>query len=188
MLALADDGYEDRFGDDPFAVPEPRRDPVRRLRGRLAAPVTVWTAWGVGQRPLGLTVSSVMVAEGESGLLMGLLGPLADLLEAIEESGRFLVHVLDADQARLADQMAGRYPIDPFSGQEVGGTTYGPLLVDVAVRAACGFVSRQSMGWSELVAGRIEEISIDPVAQWSPLVHFRSRYVALTPRRPGPQR
>jgi hypothetical protein len=28
----------------PFAVPPERRDPARRLRGRLVAAVTVWTA------------------------------------------------------------------------------------------------------------------------------------------------
>ena len=28
----------------PFTVPPERRDPARRLRGRLVAPVTVWTA------------------------------------------------------------------------------------------------------------------------------------------------
>jgi len=31
-------------GQPPFAVPAERRDPARRLRGRLVAPVTVWTA------------------------------------------------------------------------------------------------------------------------------------------------
>jgi 3-hydroxy-9,10-secoandrosta-1,3,5(10)-triene-9,17-dione monooxygenase reductase component len=31
-------------GQPPFAVPPERRDPTRRLRGRLVAPVTVWTA------------------------------------------------------------------------------------------------------------------------------------------------
>jgi hypothetical protein len=33
----------------PFAVPPERRDPARRLRGRLVAPVTVWTV--VTRRP-----------------------------------------------------------------------------------------------------------------------------------------
>ena len=43
-------------GQPPFAVPAGRRDPARRLRGRLVAPVTIWTA---GRPPggAGLTVS-----------------------------------------------------------------------------------------------------------------------------------
>jgi hypothetical protein len=46
--------------EPPFAVPPERRDPVRRLRGRLVAPVTVWTA---GRPPggAGLTVSSELL-------------------------------------------------------------------------------------------------------------------------------
>ena len=35
---------------DPFATPEEERSPVRRLRGRLAAPVTLWTALETGNR------------------------------------------------------------------------------------------------------------------------------------------
>src|ERR671932_775332 len=59
-------------GQPPFAVPAERRDPARRLRGRLVAPVTVWTA---GHPPggAGLTVSSVLVAEGQPARLLGLL-------------------------------------------------------------------------------------------------------------------
>jgi 3-hydroxy-9,10-secoandrosta-1,3,5(10)-triene-9,17-dione monooxygenase reductase component len=38
---------------DPFAVPDNEKSQVRRLRGRLAATVTLWTAPG----PAGLTVS-----------------------------------------------------------------------------------------------------------------------------------
>ena len=51
-------------GQPPFAVPAGRRDPTRRLRGRLVAPVTIWTA---GRPPggAGLTVSSILVAEGQ---------------------------------------------------------------------------------------------------------------------------
>ncbi|WP_233604170.1 flavin reductase family protein [Micromonospora sp. HM5-17] len=30
---------------DPFATPEGQRSPIRRFRGRLAAPVTLWTAY-----------------------------------------------------------------------------------------------------------------------------------------------
>jgi 3-hydroxy-9,10-secoandrosta-1,3,5(10)-triene-9,17-dione monooxygenase reductase component len=54
-----------RIGRQPsFAVPPGRRDPARRWRGRLVAPVTVWTA-GHPPSGAGLTVSSVLVAEGQ---------------------------------------------------------------------------------------------------------------------------
>lgn len=168
-------------------MPEDRRDPVRRLRGRMPAPVTVWTAWGPGRRAVGLTVSSVMVAEGEPALILGLLGPLTDLYEALESTGRFVVHVLDAGQVRLADQMAGRYPADPFSGQETEASEFGPALVSAPVRAYCRLESRQAAGWFELVSARVDHVAIpDEEASAWPLVHFRAWYGTVAPRaRPG---
>jgi flavin reductase (DIM6/NTAB) family NADH-FMN oxidoreductase RutF len=55
------------------------------LRGRLVAPVTVWTA---GQVPdgAGLTVSSVLVAEGQPARLLGLIAPTSALWEAMPEA------------------------------------------------------------------------------------------------------
>ena len=63
---------------DPFATPEGQRSPVRRLRGRLAAPVTLWTAPG----PAGLTVSSMLVAGGEPGRVLGLIDEESELWSA----------------------------------------------------------------------------------------------------------
>ena len=60
------------------ATPEADRDPVRRFRGRLAAPVTIATA-GASDARAGLTVSSLMVSEGDPGRIHLLLGPLADI-------------------------------------------------------------------------------------------------------------
>ena len=164
-------------------MPEDQRDPVRRLRGRMPAPVTVWTAWGPARRPVGLTVSSIMLSEGEPALVLGLIGPLTDLHDALEAAGRFVVHVLDAGQVRLADQMAGRYPTDPFTGQEIETSEFGPILVATPVRACCQVVSRQEAGWFELVSARIEDVSIpDGDDATAPLVHFRSRYETVAPR------
>jgi hypothetical protein len=66
MLAWSPDANPSALGDTPFAVPPERRSPARRLRGRLVAPVTVWTA---GHPPggAGLTVSSVLVAVPRAG-------------------------------------------------------------------------------------------------------------------------
>lgn len=59
--------------EHPFATPLEERDPTRRFRGRLAAPVTVWTSGAVSGRG-GLTVSSLLVAEGDPGIILGLVG------------------------------------------------------------------------------------------------------------------
>ena len=60
--------------EHPFAAPEPERDPVRRLRGRLGGTVTLWTA-GEGSNRSGLTVSSLMIASGDPGHALALVDP-----------------------------------------------------------------------------------------------------------------
>lgn len=178
---MEEDSFE-RFGIDPYAVPEGQRDPVRRVRGRLPAPVSVWTAWGRGKRAVGLAVSSVMVIEGEPGAVVGVIGPLTDLWEAIESSGHFVMHVLSADQSRLADQMAGRYPDDPFRMQSIIESEHGPMLAAAPTRCACTLTEGRELGWFLLVSGRIDSSEIGPVA--APLVNYRGRYLSTGPR-PG---
>jgi 3-hydroxy-9,10-secoandrosta-1,3,5(10)-triene-9,17-dione monooxygenase reductase component len=107
-------------GRRPFAVPPERRDPTRRLRGRLVAPVTVWTA---GQLPggAGLTVSSVLVAEGQPARLLGLIDPTSAFWETAQETGAFIVHVLAAGDRALAERFSEvRPPIrGPFERLQV---------------------------------------------------------------------
>src|SRR6266511_4234606 len=56
----ADDGRIRIGGQHPFATPAEWRSAARRFRGRLVAPVTVWTAGGTGDGA-GLTVYSELV-------------------------------------------------------------------------------------------------------------------------------
>lgn len=176
-----DDGVE-RIGTDPFAVPEAERDPARRFRGRLTAGVTVWTADGPAGRPVGLTVSSVLVAEGEPPELMGLVGSDSELLEAVGEGGRFVVHVLGAGQTRLADQFALRYPGDPFEGVAFRAGGWGPVLEEAGTRASCTVTSVAPAGWGMLVRARVDAVELDDGTQ-EPLVVHRGRYLTVAPRR-----
>lgn len=181
MSEPTDDGWARHGGDDPFATPEAERDPIRRLRGRLASPVTVWTAWDETRRAVGVTVASTMIGEGEPPHLFGLLGPLTPVWEAIEASGTWVVHVLAHDQMRLADQMAGRYPDDPFRGVAISESAAGPVIGEARTRMVCGLEEGRDRGWSVLVTGRIESIELGPAER--PLVHYRSGYYSLAPRR-----
>ncbi|HUZ42767.1 MAG TPA: flavin reductase family protein [Acidimicrobiales bacterium] len=177
----SEDGWVRHGGPDPFLTPEEKKDLSRRLRGRLTSPVSVWTAWARDRRAVGLTVSSLMVGEGDPAFILGLVGPLSDLWEAAEASGRFIVHVLGSNDVRLSDQMAGRYPDDPFRGVSITETEAGPALSGVETRAACTLVDSRTVGWSLLVQGRIDSVEMGPVER--PLVHYRSGYVSTGPRR-----
>ncbi|HUF15041.1 MAG TPA: flavin reductase, partial [Acidimicrobiia bacterium] len=60
--------------EHPFTPGPEERDPVRRLRGRLAAPVTIVTS-GAGDHRAGLTVSSLFVVEGNPGVVHAIVTP-----------------------------------------------------------------------------------------------------------------
>jgi 3-hydroxy-9,10-secoandrosta-1,3,5(10)-triene-9,17-dione monooxygenase reductase component len=157
---------------DPFATPEEQRSPVRRLRGRLAAPVTLWTAPG----PRGLTVSSMLVADGDPGRVLGLIDGESELWAAIEESGRFTVSPLGLPDRQLADRFAGLMPAPGglFAAGEWTPTSYGPVRSHASAWAGCRLASSRECGWALLVEGVLETISLDAAEE--PLIHYRGRY------------
>ena len=160
---------------DPFATPEQDRSPVRRLRGRLASAVTLWTTPG----PAGLTVSSMLVADGEPGRVLGLIDEESDLWEALPRAGRFAVTPLgDADRL-LADRFAGLMPVPggPFATGEWTRTAYGPVPAGAGTWAGCRLDGTRPFGWALLVEGTIETVRAD--AAPVPLLHFRGRYQRL---------
>jgi flavin reductase (DIM6/NTAB) family NADH-FMN oxidoreductase RutF len=148
-------------GRHPFATPPGRRSPARRLRGRLLAPVTVWTA---GSPPGGaaLTVSSVLVAEGEPARILGLIDPTSALWETASQAGAFVVHVLLAGDRSLAERFAEiRPPIrGAFAGLEVAATPWGPLLGGRRSWAGCRLAGSTPAGYAELVEGVIERLEL----------------------------
>jgi flavin reductase (DIM6/NTAB) family NADH-FMN oxidoreductase RutF len=146
-----------RYGN-PWADPPSERDPVRQVRARLPAPVTVWTA-GSEQEWAGLTVSSLMLAQGEPGRLLGLIGPDTDLAETMARTGLFVVHLLAdrPEHRRLAQHFAGTLSADPEHLQVVP-SEHGPRLNDAPDQLACRLESHRPCGWSELVEASIEEV------------------------------
>jgi 3-hydroxy-9,10-secoandrosta-1,3,5(10)-triene-9,17-dione monooxygenase reductase component len=160
---------------DPFATPQEDRSAVRRLRGRLAAPVTLWTTPG----PRGLTVSSMLVADGDPGRVLGLIDEESDLWEALSAAGRFAVAPLGPADRQLADRFAGLMPAPGglFATGEWTATDYGPVPAHAATWAGCRLESSRECGWALLVEAVIEAIVVDgkPV----PLVHYRGRYREL---------
>jgi 3-hydroxy-9,10-secoandrosta-1,3,5(10)-triene-9,17-dione monooxygenase reductase component len=167
-------------GQHPFATPPDRRSPARRLRGRLLAPVTVWTAGNLeGRGGAGLTVSSVLVAEGEPARLLGLIDPTSALWEAARQAGAFVVHVLAAGDRALAERFAEvRPPVrGAFAGLEVTGSPWGPLLGGSRSWAACRLQGSTPTGYAELVEGVIERLELHDGE--APLAFLRGSYVSV---------
>jgi 3-hydroxy-9,10-secoandrosta-1,3,5(10)-triene-9,17-dione monooxygenase reductase component len=158
--------------DDPFATPESDKSDVRRLRGRLAAPVTLWTAPG----PAGLTVSSVLVADGDPGRIIGLIDEESDFWPTAEAAGRFAVAALTPADRQLADRFAGLMPSPggPFATGDWTSTPYGPVPAHAGTWAGCRLESFRPCGWALLVEAVIEAVEAGPGPE--PLVHYRGRY------------
>lgn len=164
--------------EHPFATPVDQRDPARLLRGRLAVPVTIVTA-GSGATMTGLTVSSVVVAEGDPPLAYCLVGPATDLYEVIASTSRFVMHVAAARDRTAADIFAGVRPSPGglFVTQKVELTDYGPRLSAIDTYAMCSVISRREESHSALVAATIDEITTGDLDD--PLVYFRGSYRRL---------
>jgi 3-hydroxy-9,10-secoandrosta-1,3,5(10)-triene-9,17-dione monooxygenase reductase component len=168
--------------ENPFATPSDKRTPARRLRGRLAAPVTIWTA-GAPEQRTGLTMSSVLFAEGEPSFVIGLLNDTTDLWDAIEATGKFVVHLLPEGERVLAERFAGQRPSPGglFVDLDVDTTEYGPLLKAFPNRVFCSFTDVRESGYQQIVRGEIRQIELGELED--PLLHFRGNYRSLAPPR-----
>ncbi|MGA8209195.1 MAG: flavin reductase family protein [Nocardioidaceae bacterium] len=163
----------------PFADPDP--DPSRRLRGRLGGAVSLWTA-GAAPAQAGLTVTSLMLANGAPAKVLALLDPDADLAESLLRTQRAVVHLLAWPHRDLADAFAGVTPAPggPFRLAEFEDTDHGPRLVSAATWALVSLESAVEVGWSTLVTCVIDAVTIGDDDQ--PLMHRRGRYQSADSR------
>lgn len=164
--------------EHPFATPPDLRDPARQLRGRLGSAVTLLTAGGPDGRT-GLTVSSLLIAEGEPSRVVALVGEATDLWFAIEQSGAFVLHILGVNDRPLSDRFAGLRPSPGgvFAGLDVEDTPWGPAVATLGTKAFCRLERSVETGFHRLVTGIIDQIDLDDLAD--PLVYYRGRYRLL---------
>ena len=162
----------------PFLDPDP--DPVRRFRGRLGGAVTLWTA-GDGAARVGLTVSSLMVANGEPARLLALVDPDSDLADSLEPGGRAAVMLLAWEHRDLAEGFAGTAPAPGgvFRQAAFEQTAWGPVLSGPRTWAGVVLEDVREVGWSSLLTTRLEQVTIGDDDR--PLVHRRGRYVRPAP-------
>lgn len=162
-------------GDDPFATPDADKSPVRRLRGRLATAVTLWTTPG----PAGLTVSSMLVADGDPGRVLGLVDEESDLWDSLQRNGRFAITPLTGADQQLADRFAGLMPAPGglFATGDWTDTEYGPVPAGAATWAGCRLDADRPYGWALLVEATIAAVHLDEAVP--PLLHHRGRYHRL---------
>ncbi|WP_375432526.1 flavin reductase family protein [uncultured Friedmanniella sp.] len=166
--------------EHPFLPGDGDRDPVRRWRGRMPAPVSVWTTHAA-PRPVGWTVSSFVLADGQPPEVVGLVDEESDFADALALSGRFAVNLLGWSDRALADVFAGLAPA-PGGAFTVGSwsdSEWGPVLDGGAgwlgVRAVGPY---DHAGWGLLVRGVVEHVELGALPDAGVLTSFRGRYGA----------
>ena len=166
-------------GEHPFLPPEGDRNPVRRFRGRLASPVTLWTSVYAGERA-GLTVSSVLVANGEPGHVVGVIDPDSDLWDTLRSSGRAVVGVLDDRHRALADAFGYVVPAPggPFKLGSFEESEWGPVLAGTTW-AGCSLADHVPVGWGLQVRLEIAQVVVSDSDDAGGLVHRRGRYFTI---------
>jgi flavin reductase (DIM6/NTAB) family NADH-FMN oxidoreductase RutF len=166
--------------EHPFLPAEGDRNPVRRLRGRLASPVTVLTAGQDGDRA-GLTVSSVLVADGEPGIVVAVVDPLSDLYDRVLAGRTAVLNLLGWQHHRLAEAFGYQAPAPggPFRLADWTISQWGPVLTDALGWAGCRLTGQppEPVGWGVQLRLEIEEVRIGPDGE--PLLHHRGRYHRL---------
>jgi flavin reductase (DIM6/NTAB) family NADH-FMN oxidoreductase RutF len=166
--------------EHPFLPPEDERDPLRRFRGRMPQPVSLWCAQD-GDRRAGWTVSSLLVADGQSPEVLGLVDEDSDVAELAERTGRVAISLLRAGHQQLADAFAGQAPAPggPFRQAEWTDSRWGPVLSGAAGWLGVELTDTGStLGWSRIFRGRCAHVEINP-ADAGALAHLRGRYREL---------
>lgn len=150
-------------GDHPFLLPPEQRDPVRRLRGRMPAPVTIWTS-SEGARRDGWTISSVLVADGDPAELVALVDEDCDWWDLFRTTGQACLNVLGPGQGAIADAFARVAP-SPGGVFRTGDWTdgaHGPRLTGATAWADVDLLDTNPgrAGWGLLVRARLGPIQL----------------------------
>lgn len=144
----------------------------------MASPVALWTTQA-GDTRSGLTVSSMLLAEGEPARALALIDEDSDLWDALEQSRVAAVSVLSWRHRALADAFAGVAPAPggPFRMASWQQTDWGPVVADAIAWAGVRIEPGRPRhaGWALLVEAIIEHVEIVD-ADGEPMTHVRGRY------------
>lgn len=161
----------------PFMPPPEQRNPLRRLRGSLPAPVTIWTS-SDGDRRDGWTISSLLVADGDPGEFVALVNEDADWWDLFRETRKATVNVLGQGQGWVSEVFArvAPSPGGPFRTGEWNDHEHGPRLTGAAAWAEVTLVDGDPAhaGWGLLVRATIERIEF--AGDIPALQHLAGRY------------
>ena len=132
---------------------------LRNVLGCFGTGVTVVTTLTDAGERVGLTANSFSSVSLDPPIVLWSLGKKSQNLSVFQDSGRFVVNVLGADQLHLSNQFA-KPVADRFAGVKHGEGLGGlPVLHDCAANIECETLSAQEVGDHILFLGKIVRYS-----------------------------
>lgn len=159
------------------AVVDP--DVFRRALGTFVTGVTVTTTVGPGGEPVGMTANAFTSVSLDPPLVLLCVARSASSFPALQQAGRYAVHILEARQRGISDAFARSAGdgVDKFAGVSWRPGPHGlPLLDDYLTRLECTVVDSIDAGDHVLFVGRVDEVDVRDSDGCAPLAFFRGRY------------
>ncbi|MEH7118250.1 flavin reductase family protein [Neobacillus vireti] len=145
----------------------------RNAMGKFATGVTV-VATEVEGNVHGMTANAFMSVSLSPKLVVVSISERAQMLEKINQSGKFSVNILSSSQQELSMIFAGQQK----NHQEVKFERLGevPVLAGAVAQIACEVSAAHIEGDHTLFIGRVTDIQIEDL---EPLIYFSGKYRAL---------
>lgn len=149
------------------------QDEFRAALGRFASGVTVVTTRDAAGTMHGITVTAFCSVSLEPALILICIEKVAGSHYAFEESGVFIVNILDRSQQALSEHFASTLP---FKFEEIDfspGLDGIPVLADALVTLHCRVKKACDGGDHSIYIAEVEKAEIK---DGNPLVYFHGNY------------
>ena len=152
-------------------------DQYRKVVGNFATGVTIVTTQNADGQSYGLTVSAFTSVSLDPPLVLVCLSRHLSGLEAFEQSNRFAVNLLAADQEDLSNHFATP-GTDRTQGPYVSGQTGIPVFEGVLARLECRVTDWYAGGDHTIMMGEVESAEMVN-GEKEPLLYYGGGYRQL---------
>ncbi len=153
------------------------KDTFRSVLGRFASGITVITARDAAGQDVGMTVSAFCSVSLEPPLVQACVDRAASMFDALQNTERYGVNILGADQEALSRRFAGLDSSHRFGGIGYTRGESGVVFLDEAIaHLECRVVHRYDAGDHMLFVGEVESATARDAR---PLLYYRGGYAQL---------
>lgn len=147
---------------------------LRDTFGMFGTGVCVITAQAPGVAPFGLTVNSFAAVSLEPPLLLWSLQKNSEMLPAFEQTDRWAVNVLGADQQADSNRYAKKGDHSLEEGSYRIGASGAPVMNECIAQFECVDWQRVDGGDHIIFIGQVEQVARN--AEGQPLLFFSGKY------------